>query len=329
VFLFFIERNRLRRQRKNTMDPFRVSPQNLYLLNNAASVLRGPQPPAQQPPAQQPPSIPLSDVAYNLPANGQSQAQTDEAHNMAVAYSWSEQKKWGFDPIESEGPPGCFNRDRRVACGKIFNMNSDTAITIVSHLLNAFGTVGVALTIAFEVMWMFNGKGASDRDFTWLMTDRTSPPNWWVPLPGLVGYACFFSVHVLYLIGGATIPSVFLLICDLGGVGGGLVLEVSANNATNRMIGVAMTMGAAPFIAMIAFIILIARDPRYTYPPPPPAAVGPMTTMMTPQQAALAPRAAGIPFYPQAGPYGQFMMSSAGYAPMPVSTGKRGRKSKS
>jgi hypothetical protein len=316
------------------MDPnrFSATPANLDLINRITAPLYG-----QQPPTQQPIQAAPSDMAYGLPMSMQTQPQIDENHNKNVQYVWEQQMKYGFDPIEYDGPPTCFSRERRIACSKIFNMNSDRLIGVFGHLLNALGAAGVALTIAFEVMWMFNGKSANEYDFTYLMNNRNSAPNWWIPFPGLFGYACFFAAHVLYLIGGAIIPSSFLLICDLAGVGGGIVLEFTANNATNRMIGVGLTMGPLPFLSLVLFLILAARDPRYAYVPPigvPPQTPG-TASVLTPEQAAMAPRMAGVPLYSTSGPIGAQLASANGYQPqmqgmpMQVRTGsKKSRKAK-
>jgi len=299
----------LRRMQYTTGGPdqFAVTPQALSAITQILKTGPNPYPMQPQPPAQQ---LPPSDFAYGLPISAQTPEQQNDNHNKAIHYTWYLQKLYGVDPIEYDGPPTCFSRDRQIVCKKMFNMTSDTAVKYTGHILNALGAAGIALTIAFEVMWMFNGKGENERDFTWLMHDRNSAANWWVPFPGLFGFACFAAAHVLYMIGGAYIPSVFLLVCDAAGLGGGFVIELSSSSATNRMIGLAMTFGACTFLSMIQFIILACRDPMYTIPPP--RAVQ-MPLQVAPQDISSVPRVAGVPIY--AGGAGTELAQAAGYSP--------------
>ncbi len=251
--------------------------------------------------------------------------QAAETHNMALLYVYDAQQELGLDPIHYDGPPTCFSRDRRVACGVVFNMNSNTAITAIGHTLNAVGTAGVLLTIVFVVMWMNNGTGSRQYDFTALMKLHDDVPNWWIAFPGAVGFACLGAAHILYLIGGSLVPSIFMLLCDATGLGGSMVIWFGSTNALNRLIGLSMTFGSLGLLVLIMFIILSARDPRYADP----RQMGGKSGISAAQgQMASAPRLAGALVQPGSGQFSRKAAMIAGEPRAPVTASRVGARGK-
>lgn len=258
-----------------------------------------------------------------------SPAQLQGDHNNCLQYVHQCQKLTGIDPIETEGMPTCFSRPRQEYCGCPFNANSNKGVKAVSYLLHGLGAGGVTAGVLFQLFWLLNGVsigGITPIRFSFLDPATDSLTYYWSFFT-LFGYALMIVAHVLYLLGGSLVPVLFLLVLDAIGMSGSFVIMLAANTPTNRLLGLAFTVTPLPLLHLVAFVILLGRDPNYEMAPP----QGTTLVGMPLDEAARLPRLAGVPLVPTpaASPYAYGASATEMYPQANMfGTAGKGRKKK-